>query len=418
MQNLLRILRLVARLLLGLTFTFSGFVKVVDPYGFAYKLQDYFTAFGMDGLHSFALVFSILLSGAELLLGMLMLLDELRPLATWGIFLFMAFFTPLTLYLAIANPVTDCGCFGDAIKITNWQTFYKNLLFLSAAVLLIVGPWKNQLYISRRYRYAQFALWGLLALASIAPGIYAVRHLPMLDFRAYHIGASIPDGMTTPPGAPADEYATTFIYEKDGKQQEFTEDNYPWEDSTWTYVSSETVMVKQGYQPPIKEFYLNDPAGQDVALEILRKPGDLLMVVSPFIERISSDDVDRLNRLYDSVTDYGMRMILATASPQEVRAQFATKGLHVPIYVGDERVLKTVIRAHPGVVLMRQGTVLAKWTMRNLPEDSFFLRNPMAAAVSALHAHTERLPLYMLLASLLLFWGLQATMRAHERRGA
>ncbi|PIE83809.1 MAG: DoxX family protein [Bacteroidia bacterium] len=407
----------MARLLLGLTFTFSGFVKAVDPFGTAYKLQDYFTAFGLDGLHSFAVLLSILLSGAELLLGLLMLLDELRPVATWGIFLFMALFTPLTLYLAIANPVTDCGCFGDAIKISNWQTFYKNLVFFAAAILLLIGPWKRKLHLATRRRYAQFALWGLLALASVAPGIHAVRHLPMLDFRAYHIGANIPDGMTTPPGAPADEYATTFVYQKDGKQQTFTEENYPWEDSTWTYVSSETVLVKPGYQPPIKDFYLNNADGKDVALDLLRAPGDLLMVVSPFIERISDGDVARLNRLYDTATALGVRMMLATASPLELRRQFEAKGLRLPVYIGDERVLKTVIRAYPGVLLLHQGTVVGKWTMGDLPEASFFARNPLAAAVADLSGGADRRALYMLAAALLLLWGFQVAMRMHERKG-
>ena len=221
----------------------------------------------------------------------MLLLDEGRRIAVWGIAIFMFIFTPLTLYLAIANPVSDCGCFGDAVKISNTQTFVKNLILLIAAVVLLLGRWHRQIYLLRALRWRQYALWVMLLIAAVAPGVYSLVHLPLLDFRPYHVGASIWENMSVPEGAPQDEFSTTFVYEKDGVNKTFTEADYPWDDSTWHYVSSENQLIRKGYEPPIKEFHLIDSSGQDIAPQILQAQGDRFLVVWPFLDQYPRDAV-------------------------------------------------------------------------------------------------------------------------------
>lgn len=409
-------IRCVCRLLLEITFTFSGFVKGVDPYGTAYKLQDYFTAFGMEWLHGLALPLALLLSGAELYIGLLLLLDELRAIAVWGAFAFMVVFTPLTLYLAIANPVSDCGCFGDAIKLTNWETFGKNVVLMAAVVVLFVGSWKRGGHCTTCCKYMQCGLWLGLGVLAIAPGLIALRSLPIIDFRPYHIGASIPDGMVAPPGAPADKYATTFVYAKDGVEKQFTEADYPWDDSTWVYVSSETVLVEKGYTPPIHDFSLYAADGQDYAPELISRPGDLIMVVAPFITDVSGEDLDGLNQLYDTATRSGKLVVLATSSPAEQQAAYRDKGGRLPIYLGDERILKTVVRAHPGVVLIHQGVVLGKWTMHTLPSSEFFTGNLLDKQVSSMNASREKVWAWGFMLLVLVLWVGNGLRKCHSSR--
>lgn len=374
--------RLICRLLLGATFVFSGFTKVVDPMGFAYKLQDYFAAFSMSWLNVFAIALAVIISALELFIGLLLLLDELRPFAVWGAAGFMLFFTPLTLYLAIANPVSDCGCFGDALILSNWETFGKNVLLLAASLLLLFGNWRKKLWLFSYRRWRQIALWVCLAILSLTPGIYALVHLPLLDFRPYHIGANLPDAMRIPEDAEMPVYETTFIYEKNGEEKEFTETDYPWDDTTWHFVSSDSKLIAEGYTPPIKDFQIYDQDGNNATDVFLNTYGYAIMAVAPFIDGVSENEIKRLNALYEVAGQESMRMIMLTSSPHELQDEYLQKGLHVPIYTGDERVLKTVIRAEPGIVVLLNGTVIAKWAIRDLPNDAFFERDLLAEVLS------------------------------------
>lgn len=369
-------MRLIARYVLGATFIFSGFVKVVDPWGFAYKLQDYFVAFHVDWLNGLALLFALLLSAAELFFGLLLILDEWRPVGVWGVAGFMLFFTPLTFVLAVWNPVSDCGCFGDVVKLSNWATFWKNLVLCLFLLPLLLGRWKRDSFTFPTQRWRQYLLRGVLALLCLAPGLFALRHLPLLDFRPYHLGASILEGMAIPEGAPEDEYLTTFIYEKNGEQREFNESNYPWDDSTWTYVSSTTELVREGYKPPIANFILLDSTGQDVAQSKVLAHEYAFLAVSPFLEEISAQAKLRLQALRAHAQTQHVPLYLASSSSYQVQHEFKQgDGSHFHMLTGDERVLKTVIRAKPGVVLFHQGVVIGKWNWRDLPDLDYFQGN-------------------------------------------
>lgn len=247
----MKVLRNFSRLFVGLIFVFSGFVKVIDPLGSAYKFTDYFMALHLEFLSSFALVLAIIMSVAELIIGIALIFNLLPKLASWGVLLFMGFFTPLTLWLAVANPVSDCGCFGDALILTNWQTFYKNLIILAFVIFIFIYR--------KRFKpaYNEFFQWilaGVFTIAATILSVYCLRNLPIIDFRPFHIGANIKEGMTIPEDQlqNKDVYNSSFIYEKDGKQQEFTAKNLP--DSTWKFIDAKHELLKEGYKPPIHDF--------------------------------------------------------------------------------------------------------------------------------------------------------------------
>ena len=241
-----KILAETCRLLLGLVFLFSGASKAVDPVGGTIKISEYLSSFGLDSLQSCSFPFAINLAAVEFTLGACMFLGVYRRYASFLTLLMMLFMTPLTLYLALYNPVADCGCFGEALIITNWQTFYKNVVLLTAAVIAFIY---NQRTMAG---YTFKVYWFVATFAYVYCVGFSLRnywHLPIIDFRPYQVGVNIPDQMNIPEGAPQDEYEYTFIYEKDGVQKKFNLDNVPADDSTWTFVDTETKLIKKGYKP-------------------------------------------------------------------------------------------------------------------------------------------------------------------------
>ncbi len=362
------------RILLGVVFAFSGFVKSVDPQGFAYKLQDYFTAFGLTSLHPIAYVLAFLLVSLEFYVGLLLLFGELRRFSAIVVFAFMAFFTPLTLYLAIANPVTDCGCFGDALKLTNWQTFWKNLPLFIASIYLLWQVWRykkanSSISCIKCFFLRHIAFPVLLLLLAIFPATWVTIDLPLIDFRPYRIGANLHEGMMIPEGAPQDEYRTEFVYEKDGIRKTFTEFDYPWDDTTWHYVSNETLLVQKGYEPPIHDFALETPDNQNRVNELLATDAKIhILVVTPFLDDLTEQDITTLNTLQTLVDELTLPLFHATAASTDLQADFQSRGLRTTLYTTNERTLKTIVRAKTGVVLLKDAVVLRKWTLSRLPK--------------------------------------------------
>lgn len=355
----------ICRFLLAATFIFSGFVKGIDPLGTAYKLHDYFMAFGMEWLNPATTVFAVLLCAAELLIGLLLLFGAGMRLGVLGALIFMLVFTPLTLYLAIANPVSDCGCFGDAIKLTNWQTFFKNIVFLVAAIVLFVN--RDEL------RTRHTALWSfvatiMLAVVAVLPSVHGLLRLPAIDFRPYHIGVNIPDAMRVPDDAPADVYRTTLIYEKDGQTQEFDETNYPWQDSTWVFVDSRSELVERGYTPPIGNFALHSPSGDDLTDSLLNRCDYLLLVVAKRLEDMPQRSIVLLKQLQSQALQGGVAFACATASPIDVMERTTQQHGIEHFVQADETLLKTIVRANPGILLLHQGTIIGKWHWRIMPK--------------------------------------------------
>lgn len=355
------------RLLLGVTFIFSGFVKAVDPVGGAIKISDYLVAFGLESFQSLSLIISFNLCAIEFMLGVCMLLGVYRKYNSLLVLLMMCFMTPLTLYLAIFDPVSDCGCFGDAIILTNWETFGKNVVLLAAAIFAFIHNQKIfPLYTYKVYWFV--ALFSFLACSGFAFQNY--RHLPIIDFRPYKAGANIPELMSIPEGAPVDEYEYSFIYEKEGERRTFTLDNVPTDDSTWVFVDTETKLIREGYLPPVADFHLYNMEGDEVAKDILHDPDGVFLMIAPNLEKANDDRTDDINHLYDYSQEKGLTFYGVTASSEEAIGQWIDyTGAEYPFLQADDVLLKTIIRANPGVVLLKNGTILGKWNYRDIPVE-------------------------------------------------
>ncbi|MDR0428138.1 MAG: DoxX family protein [Dysgonamonadaceae bacterium] len=357
----------IFRIVIGLLFVFSGFVKAVDPLGSTYKFTDYFGAFGFGFLDFAALPAAFLLSAFEFLLGLSLLCGIYRKITGFLTLLFMGFMTCLTLYLAIANPVTDCGCFGDAIIISNWQTFFKNIIILPCSILVFLWHKEITSFFSKKSRSLVF-LYGLIFILGVS--FYCYLYLPVLDFRPYKIGNNIKELMEIPEGAETAVYETTFIYEKEGVQQEFTLDNYPKDGSGWTFVDSKSKQIKKGYEPPIHDFIINDEDGYDITNDILANENYTFLMVAHKLEKASDSYIDKINELYDYSQRNGYDFYCLTSSLSEVIKEWTENtGAEYPFCTADDITLKTIIRSNPGLLLIKDAVILNKWSDRKIPGE-------------------------------------------------
>ncbi|MDR2969523.1 MAG: DoxX family protein [Tannerellaceae bacterium] len=365
-DSVIKVLTECCRLLIGTVFVFSGFVKAVDPVGFAIKIGDYLIAFGLDRFQSVSLILGFNLIAVEFMLGACVLLGVYRRYSSFFVLAFMVFMTPLTLYLALFDPVSDCGCFGDALILTNWETFGKNVVLLAAAVFLFI----NNQRISAFYTYKVYwfvALFSFAVCSSFAWWNY--RHLPVLDFRPYKVGANIPEAMSIPEGMPEDEYAYSFIYEKDGKQKVFGLDDLPSEGSGWAFVESQTTLIKQGYIPLIATFNLYDSNDRDVTDEILQPDKEVFLLIAPDLAAANDEYIDHINGVFDYSQEAGIDFYGVTGSPEEEISRWIDyTGAEYTFLQADDVLLKTMIRSNPGLILLKGGTVWAKWHFRDIPE--------------------------------------------------
>ena len=365
----MKLIKNLCRILVGLLFIYSGFVKGVDPLGSNYKFIDYFNAFHMGWMDGSAIFFSFLLSLAEFLIGICLFLNIKTKWAAWGALLFMGFFTPLTLILAIKNPVTDCGCFGDALVLTNWETFWKNVILL--AMTLVVFFHKEK-YKSIFNFLEQTVILASTIIFMLCIEFYCYRHLPILDFRPYAIGKNISEGMTIPEGAPHDEYAITLKYrnKQTGETKEFNEQNYPWQDTlNWEYVSSSEKLIQEGFKAPIHDFVIEHPEMGDITQDVLQDNGYTFLVVAYNINKTNPDNQKKLNQLAAYAQDKGYRFYCLSASVADDTRKYAENHqVNYEFCSTDEIQLKTIVRSNPGLVLLREGTILNKWGHRDLPE--------------------------------------------------
>ena len=361
-----KILVNIARLLLALTFILSGFVKAVDPLGTQYKINDYLSALHLRELvpDFVTLSASVLLSAAEFVIGICLLFAIRRRLVSRLTLCVMVVMTLITLWLAIADPVSDCGCFGDALVLTNWQTFWKNIVLLLLAVIITRWPLDMARMISRSN---QWIVLNYTALFILFIAGYCLYDLPIFDFRPYHVGANIQQGMEVPEGAQQPQFETTFILEKDGERKTFTIDDYP--DSTWTFVDSETRQIAEGYVPPIHDFSIATDEG-DITDEVLTQEGYTFLLISPHLESADDSYFDRINQVYEYCQENGYPFYCLTASTDRARSRWQDMtGAEYPFCTTDETTLKTMIRSNPGLMLLRQGTVIRKWSHNRLPKE-------------------------------------------------
>lgn len=390
----------ISRILVGLVFTFSGFVKAVDPMGSTFKFKDYFSAFHLEMLAPMALTLAIVLSTLEFVVGVALLFNARTRIASWGALLFMAIFTPLTLVLALTNPVTDCGCFGDALILTNWETFGKNIVLMFLTLVIFKHSKKMVLASSVK---EQLLLLSCAILFSVGISINGLSHLPLIDFRPYHVGANIEEGMKIPPGAPSDQYKSIFIYKKNGVSKEFDESNYPWQDSTWKFVDAKQIKTKEGYHPPIHDFSISNDAQGDITDLILKDKGYTFIVVSRNLEELDPKYQKQINELASFCQVQGYGFIGLTASMEnQIKTFKEVHNIPFTFYNTDEIQLKTIIRANPGLILLQQGTILEKWHPNDLPEVEQLQRNLTALSLSQGQKKENRLIIICITSTLLL----------------
>ena len=361
----------IARTLLALTFLFSGFVKAVDPLGTVYKIEDYLMAFGgwFTDLMPLAGIAAVLLILIEWLLGVCMLANVRTKWTSWLSLVFYLVMTPLTLWIALTNPVSDCGCFGDAIVLTNWQTFWKNVVLLSLAICLVICRkaipqlWKGWVEII-------IAFVG----ASIAGGImlYSYNHLPPMDFRPYKVGNHIPTLMEIPDGAPVDEYQITLIYEKDGVEQEFTLENYPKGDDSWTFVDQKSVLIKKGYEPPIHDFEILTMNFEDITYDIIESEQAVTLITMYDLDKTNRIQAAKLMDIYQACMERGEQCYFLTGSGEEQIYAFGEEiGMDMETIEStfctiDPVTLKTIVRANPGMFVVQNGVVMEKHNLRQI----------------------------------------------------
>jgi uncharacterized membrane protein YphA (DoxX/SURF4 family) len=392
MKSYTRTLILISRIVVGVVFIYSGFVKIVDPLGSTYKFIDYFNTFGANWATTLAFSLSLIQSIAEFVVGVAVLFNLKIRWSSLGALIFMAFYTPLTLYIAIYNPVHDCGCFGDAWVITNWQTFWKNVVLSVPVVFVFI----NRKKIESPLRSAeQWILSGIATIAICFIAWQSYNHTPLLDFRPYKTGTCIREKMERPEGAPADVWESTFIYKKNGEEKTFTAKNLP--DSTWDFVDAKHVLIKKGYEPPIHDFSINNADGEDITDVILDSPDYNFLLIAYNLDKYNYKANDHINQLAAFCRDKGYPFYLLTSSTDEAINRFKNySGAEYEICITDETTLKTIIRSNPGLLLLKDGVIIEKWHFNDIPPVKFFEGNILAKCIDTNYTKTVNFYLWVL----------------------
>ncbi len=364
-----------SRLFVGALFIFSGLIKLNDPVGFSFKLDEYFGAdvLNLPFLQPYALSIALFVVILEVILGVALLLGFWKKFTVWLLLLMMIFFTFLTFYSAYFNKVTDCGCFGDAIPLTPWESFGKDIV-LSVLILLLL---LNQDYIKPFLgKSANSAILGFSLIGCIGFGIHVLNHLPVKDFRAYAIGKSIPDGMKSAEemGLEPPKYVSIYYLKNSetGEEQRITSDEYMadkwWEKKDWVMLKdkTETELVEEGYEPPIHDFsiIMND---EDRTYEILEMDA-VFLVISYKMELAEAKGFKDINALATQAEASGVPIFGLSASLGDYVEQKRHE-LQTPFEFGsmDETTLKTIVRSNPGLVLLKKGVVVGKWHFNDVP---------------------------------------------------
>lgn len=357
-----------SRIVVGVLFIISGFIKLNDPVGFSFKLEEYFSqgVLNLPFLSDYALAISITVVIIEVLLGVMLLVGLRVKFTVWSILLMIVFFTFLTFYSAYFNKVTDCGCFGDAIKLTPWESFTKDIVLLVLILILFVG---------RKYIKSIFGsslkrmVTAVAFVACIIYVYYVLNHLPVIDFRPYKIGANIEEGMTVPEGAPKSIFDYEWKFKVNGEEQIIiTQGDYPSVDGE--FIGVETTEVQEGYEPPIHDFTI-EQEGEDFTSSLMQEP-KLVMIVAYDLRKSNDVVFSEVKKVADQAIDKGYKVIGMSASSEEQTGDLKKRHqLNFDFYFTDETTLKTITRSNPGVLVLEKGTIKQKVHYNDLDELNF-----------------------------------------------
>ena len=352
----------LCRVLVGALFVFSSFTKGVDPLGTKYKMLDYFIAYNIEWLNDFALALAIILIMAEFVVGICLILNLLPRLATLGASLLMIFFTISTFFDAIYNLVPDCGCFGTAIKMSNWQTFFKNLIILAVLIPLIFN---NKSLVNKRVTILGQSLFTFIFLGLfVGFEIYNVRHLPVIDFMDWKVGRDM-----KPVENPelADIYLT-FKNVETGETEEYLSPNYPWNDSVWMSQWEFVSQRQEGGTQSLGFSILNED-GDDFT-HLLFETEKLFVIVAPYLNEMTDNDFAECQRIYDFAIDNEYSYLWITSvNPEYVYELQEKYYMFDEVYYGDELELKSMVRSNPGLILMDNGVIIDKWSKIDFPTE-------------------------------------------------
>lgn len=361
----MKIIISIVRVLVGVLFIISGLIKLNDPIGFSIKLSEYFSeeVLNLTFLDPFVLWLALFVVIYEVLLGVFLLIGFKPKLTLWGLLLMIIFFTFLTFYSAYFNKVTDCGCFGDAIKLTPWGSFRKDVILLLLILILFAGI---------RHIKPIFSKFGLklvsfLSLvACIWFGYHVINHLPSVDFRPYKIGANLIDNMSMPEDAPKAIVEYNWKFNINGKEEVIvTNGSYP--NVEGEFISVDTKIIREGYEPPIHDFTI-ERNGEDFTESMLQEE-KLIMIVTYNLNKSNPEALIKLKTISDDAIKKGYKVIGMTSSGEDIQQQFIeTNGLNFDFYFCDETALKTIVRSNPGILKLNKGTVIQKVHWKDLDD--------------------------------------------------
>jgi len=368
------ILLTFSRIFVGVLFIFSGLIKANDPLGFGYKLQEYFDVFHISFLSPIATGIAILLCTLEIVLGALLLLGFWGKKVSWGLLILIIFFTLLTFVSAFFKVVTSCGCFGDAIPLTPWQSFGKDLVLLVLIVYIFLKKDFIKPAVQKAKSQRNIAI--VVSVVSLLFGLYTYNFLPVIDFLPYKVGAHIPSLMVIPPGEKPDEFQIMYHLknkktkaEKDMSDKDYLKTEI-WKDDNWEIVGEPSkTLVKKGYEPKIKDLIITDASGTDYTKELIENPYYSLVFVAYNLNDTNEKAIGDLNALALNATQqFNIRSVLLTSNSASDAEKFIKKyNLFSEVFYADAVPLKSMVRANPGVLLLKNGVVISKWHFHNVP---------------------------------------------------
>ncbi len=358
----------VTRIFVGIFFIISGFIKLSDPLGFSYKLQEYFSegVLNLEFLQPYALLLSVILVITEVLLGVMLIIGYKRKLTLISLLAMIVFFTFLTFYSAYFNKVTDCGCFGDAMPMNPWQSFWKDVALLILIVILFIGKRFITPFFSK---FVNIIITFLVLIASMWYSYHVLMHLPSIDFRAYKKGVNITEGMSVPDGAPVAKFEYQWKFEENGVEKVIpTSGNYP--KTSGKFIGVETIEVEKGYEPPIHDFAI-EKDGEDYTQQFL-EADKVLAIICYNLSKSEAKGLERLKALADRAIGKGYQVIALSASSEDDKKVIKEKyQLPFDFYTTDETALKTMLRSNPGAVQLQKGTILDKAHWNDFDEIKF-----------------------------------------------
>jgi uncharacterized membrane protein YphA (DoxX/SURF4 family) len=358
------------RIIVGGLFIFSGLIKANDPLGLSYKMNEFFEVWGTHFLMPYSLALSIIMIAFEIIAGVAVILGYAYRVFSFLLLLLITFFTFLTAYVLFSGKIKECGCFGDCIKITNEETFWKDVILLLMVLILFIYRKRVKPIFGG---YPSVAILVLTAFFAFGLQWYVLEHLPFYDCLPFKKGVNINVDNKMPPGAKPDRYESIMIYKKDGVEKEFTMENYPWQDTTWVFVDRKDKLVEKGNaEPKIRDFIITDYDGNDMTEQILTTPGKTYLLFIKDPAKARTDNMGNIRQLATEANQQNIPFYVLISSDKATAETYQKKwGFeHIQFLVLDGTVSKTAMRSNPGLMLLEQGVIKGKWSFRDYPAST------------------------------------------------